>query len=80
MDMVAENALHTSVSLGQCTVNPTFTAIVEGREVPEVDNSFFLTVVPIESHDSATFVSYFPKSNRDGVVQTRDDLKAQLLK
>lgn len=80
MDMVAEGVLDCSANLGSCRVNRTFTAIVEGKEVPEVDTSFFLTVVPIEQFESKSFVSFFPKANREGLVQTRDDLKKQLSK
>ena len=36
MEMVAEGVLEPSVHLGTCTVNNTFTAIVEGKEAKEV--------------------------------------------
>lgn len=36
MEMVAEGVLAPSKNLGHCSVNPTFTAIVEGREAKEV--------------------------------------------
>lgn len=38
----------------------------------------FLSTVPIEQHESARFVHDFPRSNRDGVMQTWDDVKKQL--
>ena len=79
MEMVAEGAIQVSPNLGFCAVNPTFTAYVEGRPAKEIDNDFFLTRVPIVQHTSELVCS-FPKANREGEVQTRDDLKAQLLK
>lgn len=36
MEMVAEGVLQTSTHLGMCKINPTFTAIVEGKEASEV--------------------------------------------
>ena len=36
MEMVAEGVLAPSANLGHCAVNPTFTAIVEGKEAKEV--------------------------------------------
>lgn len=36
LEMVAEGALELSVNLGRSKVVPTFTAIVEGKPVPEV--------------------------------------------
>ena len=80
MECVAEGMLQVSEHLGHCAVNPTFTAIVEGKESPEIDTSFFLTVVPIEQEESKLYTSSFPKANREGVVQTREDLKKQLNK
>ena len=46
----------------------------------QVDNNFFLAVVPITSFDSDTLLNTFPKANREGVVQIRDDLKKQISK
>jgi nuclear protein localization protein 4 homolog len=46
----------------------------------QVDNDFFLVAVPIVPFDSETFVSFFPKANRDGVVQNVSDIKKQLSK
>lgn len=79
MEMVAEGAIHVSPNLGYCAVNPTFTAYVEGRPAKEIDNDFFLTRVPIVQH-SSELICTFPTANREGEVQTRDDLKAQLKK
>ena len=36
MEMVAESVIFPSKHLGHCSVNPTFTAIVEGKEAKEV--------------------------------------------
>lgn len=36
MQMVAEGAIHVSKHLGMCSVNPTFTAYVEGKPATEV--------------------------------------------
>eukprot|EP01032_Pedospumella_encystans_P013179 gene13179-15190_t len=80
MEMVAEGVLAPSANLGHCAVNPTFTAIVEGKEAKEVDTSFFLSTTPIEQFESTFLVSTFPRANRIDVMQTRDDLKTQLSK
>eukprot|EP00640_Fibrocapsa_japonica_P001471 CAMPEP_0113944174 /NCGR_PEP_ID=MMETSP1339-20121228/30681_1 /TAXON_ID=94617 /ORGANISM="Fibrocapsa japonica" /LENGTH=415 /DNA_ID=CAMNT_0000949261 /DNA_START=206 /DNA_END=1453 /DNA_ORIENTATION=+ /assembly_acc=CAM_ASM_000762 len=80
MEMVAEGALEAGDDPGVATINGTFSAVVEGKEGKEVDTNFFLTVVPIEQHESERFVCMFPASNRDGLPQTRDQLKAQLQK
>jgi len=42
MEMVAEGVLAPSANLGHCAVNPTFTAIVEGKEANEVKNGAYL--------------------------------------
>ena len=65
---------------GCCAVDPTFTAIVEQRATKEVDTAFFISPVPITSFDSKTLLTTFPKANREGVAQTRDDLKRQISK
>ena len=80
--MVAEEALEIGPDPGLCTVNDTFTAIQEGKESKTVDNNFFLAVVPIVQHTSSTFVSQFPKANRDLDDRTpsHDELKRQLQK
>lgn len=38
----------------------------------------FLNTVPIEQHESARFVHDFPRANREGVMQTFDNVKQQL--
>jgi nuclear protein localization family protein 4 len=79
---VAEEALEIGTDPGSCLVNDTFTAIQEGKESKTVDNNFFLTVVPIVQHTSETFVSQFPKVNRDldERAPSKDELKRQLSK
>lgn len=79
MEMAAEGVLELSVHMGNCKVNPTFTAIQEGKPVPEVENSFFLNNVPISRHESVTFVASFPRLNREE-APTQEDLKNQLVK
>mmetsp|Transcript_693 Transcript_693/g.932 ORF Transcript_693/g.932 Transcript_693/m.932 type:complete len:459 (-) Transcript_693:131-1507(-) len=81
MEMVAEEALEIDEEDPKVfKVNDTFTAIQEGKESKTVDTNFFLTVVPIHQHVSEKFICQFPKANRDGVVQTMDDMKRQLSK
>jgi nuclear protein localization family protein 4 len=82
MEMVAEEALEVGPNPGFCIVNPTFTAIQEGKESKTVENNFFLTLVPIVQHNSETFVTKFPKHNRDHDDRTpsHDELKKQLSK
>ena len=97
MEMVAEGALEVlsgekgesgdagGDDPGYCKVNETFTAIMEGKETPKVENNFFLTTIPIVQHNSERFVSMFPPSNRDslgdgGRIQSRDEMKRQLQK
>lgn len=43
----------------------TFTAIVEGKPAPTIDNDFFLVLVPIVQHDSF-LRNTFPKKSRIG--------------
>ena len=77
--MVAEGALEEDAdSPGSCKVHPTFTAIVEGKSAPLVDNNFFLCNVPVKTHSSAVLSCRFPKANRDGLPQTRDALRERL--
>lgn len=38
MEMVAEGVIAPTRNLGHCSVNPTFTAIVEGKPAKEVDS------------------------------------------
>lgn len=82
MSMVAEEALEIGENPKQCVVNDTFTAIQEGKESKNIENDFFLTVVPIVQHTSETFVTEFPKLNRefDERVPSHDALKRQLSK
>jgi len=97
MEMVAEGALEVlpgekgegcdagGDNPGYCKVNETFTAIMEGKETPKVENNFFLTTIPIVQHNSERFVSMFPPSNRDslgdgGRIQSREEMKRQLQK
>ncbi|CEG35354.1 Nuclear pore complex, rNpl4 component (sc Npl4) [Plasmopara halstedii] len=62
-----------------CAINDTFTALVEAKPATEVDNNFFLCVVPVVPHASPLRCE-FPKINREGVYQTRAALKYQLQK
>ena len=82
MAMVAEEALEIGPNPAFCNVNETFTAIQEGKASETVENNFFLTVVPIVQHTSDTFVSQFPRLNRDLDDRTpsKDELKRQLSK
>jgi len=80
MEMVAEGAIQTSPNLGMCSVNPTFTALVEGKPTTEIDNDFFLVPLPITTFESEVFVSLFPKTNRDNIIPSSKDLQKQLNK
>jgi hypothetical protein len=80
MEMVAEGVIAPSLNLGHVSVNPTFTAIVTGKEAKEIDTSFFLSSIPIEQFESDFLVSTFPRANRIDTIQTRDDIKRQLSK
>ena len=84
MAMVAEEALQVNPNgdLKSCLVNETFTAIQEGKESKTVENSFFLTVVPIVSHTRDVLVADFPRVNRDldERMPSHNELKAQLNK
>jgi len=82
MEMVAEEALVVGENPGFCYVSDTFTAIQEGKESRTIENNFFLTVVPINQHATETFVSEFPKANRDHDTrqQSHDEMKKQLSK
>lgn len=64
-----------------CAVPETFTALVEMKPAPEVDNNFFLCVVPVVTQDSG-FKSDFPKLNREGDAgrRSRGALQTQLNK
>eukprot|EP00547_Thalassionema_nitzschioides_P017231 CAMPEP_0194244712 /NCGR_PEP_ID=MMETSP0158-20130606/11794_1 /TAXON_ID=33649 /ORGANISM="Thalassionema nitzschioides, Strain L26-B" /LENGTH=448 /DNA_ID=CAMNT_0038980269 /DNA_START=47 /DNA_END=1389 /DNA_ORIENTATION=- len=82
MTMVAEEALEMGPDPGFCVVNDTFTAIQEGKPSKTVSNNFFLTVVPIEQHESKLFcVAEFPRANREfDTAVSKQDLKNQLSK
>jgi nuclear protein localization protein 4 homolog len=83
MAMVAEQALEIDGTDPKvCLVNETFTAIQEGKESKTVENSFFLTVVPIAQHTSEVFVAEFPRANRDldERTQSHDEMKKHLSK
>lgn len=82
MSMVAEEALEIGEKPSECTVNETFTAIQEGKASKTVENSFFLTVVPIVQHTSETFIADFPMLNRDVSDRSpsHDEMKRQLQK
>ena len=80
MEMAAEGALEVGPNPGFCYVNPTFTAIQEGKESKTVENNFFLAVVPIKQHTSEMLLSDFPKANRDmdDRLPSKDEMKRQL--
>ena len=80
MAMVAEEALQIDVNPKVCRVHETFTAIQEGKPSPTVENNFFLCVVPIVQHTSDTFISDFPRLNRevDDRCPSHDALRRQL--
>jgi len=84
MEMVAEGVLGVSKNLGCCSVHPTFTVVVEHKSVKEVDNNFFLVLVPIVQHaqeiQQAKFLCTFPKLNRLGVKACNTDLQRQIIK
>jgi len=84
MEMVAEGVLGVSKNLGCCSVHPTFTVIVEHKSVKEVDNNFFLVLVPIVQHaqeiQQAKFLCAFPKLNRLGIKGCNTDLQRQIVK
>ena len=82
MAMVAEQALEIGDDPKVCVVNETFTAIQEGKESKTVENSFFVTVVPIAQHTSEMLVADFPRANRDlqEKVPSNDEMRRQLNK
>jgi len=73
MSMVAEGALEPSINPAFCKVNPTYTAIVEGRPTTEIDSDLLLTVAAIKQEKSEKFLHRFPITNRQ--AQTKEDLK-----
>uniref|UniRef100_A0A7S1XS27 Nuclear pore localisation protein NPL4 C-terminal domain-containing protein n=2 Tax=Phaeomonas parva TaxID=124430 RepID=A0A7S1XS27_9STRA len=80
MEMVAEGALEIGENPGDCAVNETFTAIVEGKEAKEVNNNFFLINVAISQYEADDMVYSFPVANREelGTTQGQPDLRAQI--
>ena len=74
MEMVAEGALLVAANPGVCAVNPTYTAIVEGRPASEVDTGMFLTYTAITKFDSPVYRAAFPPCNRAS-GQSGDDLR-----
>lgn len=57
-----------------CTIHPTFTALVESKPATQVDNNFFLLVVPVLQHNSFLHNNLFPSMHRDGTPRTRQQL------
>ncbi|CAH0476754.1 unnamed protein product [Peronospora belbahrii] len=62
-----------------CTVSDTFTALVEAKQASEIDNNFFLCVVPVVPHESPLRCE-FPKLNRESSYRNSAALKSQLQK
>lgn len=60
-----------------CGIQDTFTALVEAKPAKNVDNNFFLCVVPVVTHESEMKCD-FPKLNREGSYRSRAALKEQL--
>ncbi|TDH72825.1 hypothetical protein CCR75_008967 [Bremia lactucae] len=78
VEMFAAGALMENESNSNaCAVSETFTALVEAKPAVEVDNNFFLCVVPVVPHES-TLRCEFPKLNREGAYRNRVALKSQL--
>jgi nuclear protein localization family protein 4 len=80
MGMVAEEALQAGPNPGFCYIKDTFTAIQEGKPSKTVETIFFLTVVPIEQHNSDLLVQQSPKANQDHYYRapSKDEFKRQL--
>ncbi|OQR86917.1 NPL4-like protein [Achlya hypogyna] len=80
LDMFSAGALlEDETNPTACAVHETFTAMVEMKAAKEVDNNFFLTVVPVANHTS-TLAADFPPLHREGNLRTRQTLKNQLRK
>ncbi|ETV74084.1 hypothetical protein H257_11390 [Aphanomyces astaci] len=60
-------------------VHETFTAMVEMKATNEIDNNFFLCVVPVQPYESALHCE-FPPLHREGSMRTRSMLKQILHK
>ncbi len=80
MELTAEGVIGVSANLGNVSVNPTFTCLVERRSVKEIPINYFLILGKIEQFESDFLVNFFPPANRIDSMQTRDDIKAQLNK
>ena len=63
---------------GSSAVHPSFTAVLEGKPATLIDNSMFLCNVAVKQHKSEQLVNLFPPANREGTMQTKGDVKAQL--
>ncbi|KAF0690137.1 Aste57867_18462 [Aphanomyces stellatus] len=62
-----------------CGVHETFTAMVEMKAAKEIDNNFFLCVVPVQTYESALRCD-FPALHREGSMRSRQMLKQILQK
>ena len=75
--MVDAGALLESTDPTKCQVHETFTALVEMKPETAVDNAFFTVPVAVTAHDSGLRCA-FPRTNREGSVQTQDEIGAHL--
>ncbi|CAK4072898.1 unnamed protein product [Aphanomyces euteiches] len=80
MEMFSAGALLTlDENPKVCCVHETFTAMVEMKTAKEVDNNFFLCVVPVQTYESPLHCE-FPALHREGSMRTRPMLKQILQK
>ncbi|EQC38258.1 hypothetical protein SDRG_04684 [Saprolegnia diclina VS20] len=80
LDMFSAGALlEDEANPATCAIHDTFTAMVEMKAAKEVDNNFFLCVVPVSNHTSG-LSSDFPPLHREGSYRTRQTLKNALRK
>lgn len=81
LDMFAAGALNAEHASNAkvCAVSETYTAIVEGKAATEIDNNFFLCVVPVTTHDSG-LKSDFPRPHRQILRPLREALRRHLQK
>jgi len=77
LEMYAAGALEAHENPKYCGVSETYSAIVEAREVPFVENQFFLINVAVQMHTSSLTCG-FPHANRDGVERSCAALAAHL--
>jgi len=77
LEMFEKGALEEHENPKYCGVNETYSALVEAREVPFVENQFFLITVAVTQHQSPLSCD-FPRANRDGVEVSRAALAALL--